>query len=178
MLPKNIHSSSDIPTRKRLHERFERGLGDMWCDGRCSADASGSHGGVRITEAASDGGEHLREVGGEPVSMCEGQRREQVHALLSHESSVGSVGGMYTGQEDWERRRIQRASNRVELRRRKPVGVTVWELREANQHSLLQALWRRSSGRCRRHCCSRAANSSGADVGDGGGSYLLGGGSS
>lgn len=76
--------------------------------------------------------------------------------MLPHGRFVGSVGGLYAGQEGRERRRIQRAGNGVELRNPECVGVTVRQLREADQNPLLQALRRRSRDGGTRHCCSRA----------------------
>lgn len=82
-------------------ERFEEWLGDggelrrgeLRRQREGGRDAGGAHGGVRVAQAADDGGEDLGEVRGESVLMVLGENADEADTLAPHGGLVGGVGG-------------------------------------------------------------------------------------
>lgn len=118
----------------------------MRSKGGGSGDACGADRRVGVAEAADDGGEELREVGGESVGVVESEKRDQMQALLADGGFVGGVGG---GDGGDKRRKIVRGEGLgdvFELGSGGGVGVSVGELVEVRQYSVLQVTFR-SGGR-------------------------------
>lgn len=107
---------------------------------RDGVHAGGSDRGVRVAEAARDGGEHFGEVRIERVAVSLREDRQEVHALFAHRGLVGRVSGVNAREERRELGRVQGPGDGFEFGRGYGVGVPVGELGEAREDPVLEVL--------------------------------------
>ena len=124
-------------------------------ESRDGVHAGGSDRGVRVTEAARDGGEHFREIRIERVSVSLRKDRQEAHALFAHWGLVGRVSGLNAREESGELRRVEGPGDRFEFGHGYGVCVPVGELGKAREDPVLEVL-------C--HCVGFSGSDFGATV--------------
>lgn len=121
-----------------LQDRGERRLGDLRGNGGNGLDAGRADGGVRVTEAAEDGGEHLGEVRRQSIAVSGGEHPNEADGMAANRGLVGRISGGEAGEKRGKSIIRQPPRNGLKLIRRRRECIPVRQPVQACDHPALE----------------------------------------